>query len=295
MKITILSFMDFCGSGNKLYYALKPYHDVDIWVGEHHNPYGHPVENIYSLGKNRKLQRAINQSRVVILKGDFPQYVYEQAWKVQFNRPTIVMTTGSFARKREHGGIERFHLKHFRGIKTSSDTGLLYPEYSDTWTPLPIDCEKEPILWQPGNTLTHSPTDKNKKNTEFVFRVFEGVLKQMDVNIDLIENVSFAEAVERRKKSTIFFDQFKVGFYGNSALEAMQWGIPVACDLRPSHHLSGCPVVSMPLDVDLWVEETVRLLRSDMTELSKRTKDWCDTVHSYRAVAKVWNEILKSI
>jgi hypothetical protein len=295
MKITILCYMDFCGSGNKIYQALKPYHDVEVWAGEHHNPYGHPVDNIYTIHKNRQLQRRINNSKVVLLKGDFPQYIYEQLWKIKLTVPTIIMTTGSFARKKIHGGKEKFPMQHYRGLKTSSDTGLLYPEYSDRWTPLPINSEPEPILWQPGNTLTHSPTDQSKKNTEFVFRVFDGVMKQIDVNIDLIEGVSFAEAVKRRKKSTIFFDQFKVGFYGNSALEAMQWGIPVACYLRPSHHLSGCPVITMPLDVDLWVAETVRLLRSDMTELSKQTKEWCDRIHSYSAVAKMWDEILNTI
>jgi hypothetical protein len=124
-----------------------------------------------------------------------------------------------------------------------------------------------------------------------VFRLFDEVSSRRNVQIDLIEGVSFTEAVERRKKSTIFFDQFRVGFYGNSALEAMQWGIPVACYLRQSKHLKGCPIIDLPLSVTAWADEVCRLLDSDMTELSQRTKQWCDDIHSYEAVAKRFTEI----
>jgi len=295
MKITILSFMDFCGSGNKLYHALKPHHDVEIWVGRHNNAYGHPVKQTYNGHRQRKIQQRINESDVAILKGDFPVWVYEQEWKINFTCPTVTMPTGSFFRKREHGGKERFPISDFKGYRVSSDTGLLYPEFSDIWTPMPIDSMKEPILWEQGNILSHSPTDKAKKNTAFIFRVFDGVMKRRNVQIDLIEGVSFAEAVERRKKSTIFFDQFKVGFYGNSALEAMQWGIPTACYLRPSKHLEGCPIINLPLSVDKWTDAVCQILDSDMTELSRDTKEWCDKFHSFEAVAERWGNILRCL
>jgi predicted nucleotidyltransferase len=295
MKITILSFMDFCGSGNKLYHALKPHHDVEIWVGRHNNAYGHPVKQTYNGHRQRIIQQRINESDVAILKGDFPVWVYEQEWKINFTCPTVTMPTGSFFRKREHGGKGRFPISDFKGYRVSSDTGLLYPEFSDIWTPMPIDSMKEPILWKQGNILSHSPTDKAKKNTAFIFRVFDGVMKRRNVQIDLIEGVSFAEAVERRKKSTIFFDQFKVGFYGNSALEAMQWGIPTACYLRPSKHLEGCPIINLPLSVDKWTDAVCQILDSDMTELSRDTKEWCDKFHSFEAVAERWGNILRCL
>ena len=295
MKITILSYMDFCGSGNKLYRALKPHYDVEIWVGRHNNTFGHPVKQMYTGHKHRIIQQRIDESDVVILKGDFPRWVYEQSWKLKFRCPTFTMPTGTFFRKKEHGGIEQFRIPEYKGYKVSSDTGLLYPEFSDTWTPMPIDSMKEPMLWKQGNILSHSPTDQVKKNTEFIFRVFDGVMKTCNVEIDLIKGVPFAEAVERRKRSTIFFDQFKVGFYGNSALEAMQWGRPTACYLRPSPHLKDCPIINYPLDVNVWVKNICRLLDSDMTELSQKTKQWCDDYHSFEAVAKRWTEILKDI
>jgi len=295
MRITILSFMDFCGSGNKLYHALSPHYDVEIWVGRHNNAFGHPVKQVYTGYNHREIQRRINESDVVILKGDFPRWLYEREWRLKFSCPTFTMPTGTFFRKKEHGGIERFKINEYKGYKVSSDTGLLYPDFSDVWVPMPIDSIKEPNLWKPGNILSHSPTDQIKKNTQFIFRVFEGVMKRRTVEIDLIEGVSFKEAVERRKNSTIFFDQFKVGFYGNSALEAMQWGIPVACYLRPSHHLEGCPIINLPLNVDAWVDEVCRLLDSDMSELSRQTKDWCDRVHSFESVANRWTEIFKEL
>jgi hypothetical protein len=247
MKITILSFMDFCGSGFKMYEALKPYHDVEIFVGAHNNAYGHPVKGVVDRRDSMMIQKRCDQSDVIHLKGDFPHILYEQAWGIKFKKPTVVTPTGTFFRKREHGGVQKFQFGDYKGLRTSSDTGLLYDGFSDIWTPLPIDCKKEPILWKQGNVLSHSPTSQIKKNTEFVFRVFDEVSSRRNVTIDLIEGVSFPEAVERRKKSTIFFDQFRVGFYGNSALEAMQWGIPVACYLRPSKYLADCPIINLPL------------------------------------------------
>ena len=291
MRVTIVSFMDFCGSGHKLYEALRPHHDVEIFVGAHHNPFGHPTKNVVDARHCKQVQKRLDASRVIIIKGDFPHAVYEREWLVRFNRPTVIMVTGSFFRKKIHGGFERFPLAMYKGLRVSSDTGLLYPEYSDTWTPMPIDCEKEPITWKQSNILTHSPTDVNKKNSEFLFRVFDNISSRRSVVIDLIQNVSFAEAVERRKKSTIFFDQFKVGFYGNSALEAMQWGIPVACYLRPSPLLKDCPVLNFELSVHKYADEVCRVLDSDMSQLSRDTKAWCDRYHSYSAVAKKWGEV----
>jgi hypothetical protein len=284
--------MDFCGSGFRIYECLKPHHDVEIFVGAHHNPFGHPVKNVVATHKDKKrVQSRCDLSDVIHIKGDFPHFVFEREWGLKFRKPTVITPTGSFFRRKSHGGFEKFDTSFYRGFKTSSDTGLLYKDFSDIWTPLPINCKNEPNLFKQGNILSHSPTDQSKKNTEFVFRVFDEVSSRRNITIDLIEKVSFAEAVERRKKSTIFFDQFKVGFYGNSALEAMQWGIPVACYLLPSKHLAGCPVIDIPLVVNMWADEVCKILDSDMSELSRKTKQWCDDVHSYESVAKRLTEI----
>jgi len=291
MKITILSFMDFCGSGYKIYECLKPFHDIEIFTGRSQNPFRHKMGEFVTIKHRERIQSRCDASDVIHLKGDFPPIIYEQRWGIKFNRPIVITTTGSFFRKKSHGGFATYPTFLYKGLKTSSDTGLLYPEYSDIWTPLPINCKNEPNLFRQGNILTHSPSDKNKKNTSFVYKLFDEVSSRRNIEIDIIENVSFENALERRKKSTIFFDQFKVGFYGNSALEAMQWGIPVACYLLPSKHLAGCPIIDLPLVVDKWADEVCKILDSDMTELSKRTKQWCDDVHSYEAVAKRFTEI----
>jgi hypothetical protein len=43
------------------------------------------------------------------------------------------------------------------------------------------------------------------------------------------------------------------------------------------------------------VELIKETLEGDMGELSKKTKAWCDRMHSYQAVAKQWDELYKSI
>ena len=92
-----------------------------------------------------------------------------------------------------------------------------------------------------------------------------------------------------------------VGFYGNSALEAMQYGIPTATWLSPmaiaqaDGALRNCPVISSAKSVRGWTKMILKVLDSDLVALSKETKQWCDNVHSYKVIAKQWDEIYKSM
>ena len=121
--------------------------------------------------------------------------------------------------------------------------------------------------------------------------------KRVTFDLDLIEKVSFSEVVERRKRATLFADQFKVGFYGNSAVEAMQFGIPVVNWISPLAFKQGpkilekCPIVTTDKKVEDFARLFERVLTSDMQELSNKTKKWCDEFHSYQAVAKQMDKI----
>jgi hypothetical protein len=142
------------------------------------------------------------------------------------------------------------------------------------------------------------PTTRVRKGTDFILRVFDQI---PEGDIRLIEGVTFSEAVRLRKEATIFFDQFMVGFYGNSAIEAMQYGIPVSAWLSPASvsqangQLGNCPVLTTELQVDKWADMIRRTLDSDMTALSQRSKQWCDMIHGYLSIAKKWEQYYKQI
>jgi hypothetical protein len=186
---------------------------------------------------------------------------------------------------------------------TSFEPDLLYPEYGSIWTPHPIDSEDQPNLWEPRDIpiIAHSPSDRKSKDTDFLLKVLEKLKRFCKFELDMIEKVTFEEAVERRRNATIFCDQFKVGFYGNSAVEAMQFGIPTVCWISPLSIRQGpqelrlCPVQSAPKTVENFVALFKTLLTTDLEELSKRTKRWCDEVHGYKRIARQWDHLYKLI
>lgn len=307
MKITMLSKIDWTASGHRLHDAIKQHtdHDIEIWTGPYHNKLQHPNQTNIVKSRNRaKVQQRINDSDIIHLKGDWPPNNGYLGLKIT-HKPIIITTSGSFFRKKEHGGHGTFHSGQYMNatVKTSFETDLLYPEYSDIWTPHPIDSDNQSIEWKWSDPpiLMHTPTNRATKDTAFILKVFQHVKSMRKVEIILLEKLPFRKVVEMRKKATIFFDQFMVGFYGNSALEAMQYGIPTAAWLSPmataqaSGALKGCPVISSEKSVRGWTNMILKVLDNDLATLSQKSKQWCDNVHGYKAIAKQWDELYKSI
>ena len=305
--------IDHVGSGHKMCEAIKRHtdHDIEIWTGPYHNRLVHPNQtNIITPRTRTKVQERINKSDIIHLKGDWPAVIYETKsiyadfrLKIR-HKPIIHTVSGSLFRRKIHGGFERFPLSDYQcTLRTSFEPDLLYPEWSDLWTPHPIDSDDKLIEWRNSRfpVLMHTPTNRSMKHTRFILNVFDAVRANRKVNIVLLEKLPFSFVLQERKKATIFFDQFKVGFYGNAAIEAMQYGIPTAAfisDMARSQakgKLNGCPVITTVKSVREWARLIIKILDDDMNKLSLRTKKWCDQVHGYRSIAKQWDEIYKGI
>jgi len=299
MKITILSETDYAGSGFKLYEALKRSMDIRMFAEKYYNPFNHP-ELPHST--KRDIQRRVDQSDIVHLKGDFPPNDVYMGIKIA-HKPIIVSVSGSLFRKKKYWGFEKYNFSDYdkAKIKTAFTPDLLYPGFSNLWTPHPIDSKDKAIEWKRSAhpVLMHTPTSKEKKDTAFIQAVFSKISRRMRVETVVLEKVPFKRVLEERKEATIFFDQFKVGFYGNSAIEAMQYGIPVAAWISPmaieQGRLTNCPVISDVKSVDIWAKMIEQMIDGDLEGISVRTKEWCDKVHSYEAIAKLWKGIYESI
>lgn len=296
MKITMLSEIDYAGSGHKLCQAIKRHteHDIEIFTGKYYNPFGLPDNSKWD---REKVQERISSSDIIHLKGDFPPKNGKYMGFKISHKPVVITVSGSHFRKKEYGGYEKYSLSQYKdvNVRTAFTPDLLYEGF-DIWTPHPVDSSESKNIWNKQNLsrqlMLHIPSRKEIKGTDFNTKVFSR-LENYGMNCITRTNLSHKEAVELRKKCTIYFDQFHVGFYGNSAIEAMQFGIPVAAWIRNTDHpsLIGCPVITVDKDVDMWVNEILSILGGNMEILSKRTKDWCDAKHSYQAVAHQWNDI----
>ena len=177
----------------------------------------------------------------------------------------------------------------------------MYPEYGSDWIPHPIDSMEKPNIFVQRDIplLVHAPSNRATKHTAFILDVFKIIKRMRKVEIVILEGLPFDEVVRLKKASTIYFDQFRVGFYGNAAIETMQYGIPTAAWIsglsKIQGDLRGCPVITYEKNVTKWAYKICEILDSDMTKLSQRTKAWCDKVHSYEAVLKKCNGILKRL
>ena len=306
MKVVILSKTDCAGSGYKLYEALIRYTDVRarMFSFTSQNKFGHEQGIVVTKENKVLVQKRVNEADIIHLKGDWPHDGSYCGIDLG-NKPIVISVSGSLFRKRDYGGLGCYDMAEFNNcdVKTSLCLDLCYDDFSDIWIPHPIETQGVPVLWQYSEPplLTHSPTRRISKNTKFALNIFDRVAEEGIAETSLIEGVSFKEADVARRRSTIFFDQFKIGFYGNSAIEAMRYGIPVANWLSPELRWPEmdyyCPVLSRPRDVEQWVETLKEKLSNKhyMRMWSTATRKWCEEVHSYRAVANKLLNIYKQL
>ena len=301
----MLTVSDWAGSGFKTCQAINQYSDHNIQlIALKGNIHGHPRENLITKTNKKYLCNIVNKADIIHLKGDWPpgkKYIDFDISK----KPIVVSTSGGFFRKKIYGGRERYKCSQYKcNLKTSYTPDLLYPEYSDIWTPHPIDSMgKENIWkWQDVPLLIHSPSDRKAKDTDFLLQVIKKLRGKINIEFEIIEKVTFREAVELRKRATLFLDEFKQGFYANSAIESMQYGIPQAAWISPlsikqaKGQLDNCPVLTTNKNVDNWVNILTNALNPlHMELLSKQTKEWCDKIHSYQSIARLWDKLYKTI
>lgn len=83
-------------------------------------------------------------------------------------------------------------------------------------------------VYQPSDRvrIAHAPTNRAFKSTLNFIDAVQNLEKRHDIEVDLIEKVSWEECLERKARADILFDELTHG-YGANALEAWSMGIPV--------------------------------------------------------------------
>ncbi len=81
--------------------------------------------------------------------------------------------------------------------------------------------------------ISHAPSDRGVKGTEFLVTAVQQLkINGYAVELEILENLSHAEVLERISDCDIFVDQLHHGWYGGVAVEAMALGKPVICFIR---------------------------------------------------------------
>lgn len=134
--------------------------------------------------------------------------------------------------------------------------------------------------------VAHAPTNREFKSTEVILEALSG----LDVDVDVIEGVPWAECLRRKAQADIFVDELTSG-YGLNAIECWAMGIPVISGLTDPRSRAAMltefgelPFVdATPATLVEIVEQLVRSpeLRAEHGE---RGRLHAERIHSERAV-----------
>ena len=299
MKITMLSIFDAAASGLRLCEAINENtgHEIKLFQWKT-GPFGHPHSEIVREKNYRSIQREIDRSDVIHIKGDRPWKAIYPGLKHYMNlkishKPIVLTLSGTLTRDVRFGGYGQCSRDSYPVDLITAHEPDLKHEWVDILTYYPI--RRAETTWRRGHepTLLHVPSNRITKNTEFVLGIVDKLKK--NVNFELLENVNYKDVLEAKKRATIYFDQFVIGWYGNSGVEAMNYGVPVVSWISDfSRKFINPPIISST-GAKQYAEIIDRVLDNDLSELSKTTKEYCDKNHSYESVAKQWNSIYEQL
>jgi glycosyltransferase involved in cell wall biosynthesis len=174
------------------------------------------------------------------------------------------------------------------------------------------------VLWYPGNTalephwprtegtikVAHASNHRLVKGTEELIAAVERLrVSGLDIQLDVIERVPNAEAIERFARADIVVDQLYEG-YALAAVEAMTLGKVVISALeneatytpfRQHSYLDRCPIVSADTST---IEQVLRTLverRAGWPQIGRQTRAYVEAFHSPEASARLFTAIYETI
>jgi len=149
----------------------------------------------------------------------------------------------------------------------------------------PFFCDEMPVRNKISDgkiRIGHSPTKRSTKGTDIIVAILEKICKKFPhVEIIVIENLPYREALREKSKLDIFIDQLGELGYGISGLEAMAMGIPVATEIMPDFDsfLGEHPFIK--IDAKTLEMEIIKFLENPdlRIEFGERGLNWLKKYH----------------
>lgn len=333
MKIVILTSLNFAPPAWQLAQALRRKGHTVTVIKDHNGERGecdivlselvkensHEPVSIHTVIRNKSFrnsnaqqanipaQKIMNDADVIIVKDDNPPYLKWNLLVIPENKILISWVGGARFRNQTSKHMDEF--KKHTHLRCAITPDLNLPEYDGYYMQACIDSRKQKNTWKQKEVplILHTPSNRTVKGTDKIFIPAMKILKEKGYKFKykILEGVSREECIEAKKNATIFFDQAVVGFYGMSALEAMQFGIPTVCYVSSDAMVQSdkkittrkCPVRMTGNTTESVVKTFEKLLTipEKLSDISKRTKTFTDKFHSYEAVAEEWKNIFNNI
>ncbi len=145
---------------------------------------------------------------------------------------------------------------------------------------------------EPGSPLrvAHAPNHRHFKGTDDLIKAVESLRgRGVDVELDLIENLTNDEALARYRAADVVFDQCLIGFHGYFALEAMALGKPVLCFIRDRADLLApdeCPIINVRPETIAEMLEPLANDRRQLESLGQAGRAYIERYYSVGAFAE---------
>lgn len=156
----------------------------------------------------------------------------------------------------------------------------------------------DPAVTRP--LIVHAPTAPISKGTPAVLKAIEKLKTMYDFEFRLIHGMSRNEALQVMQRADIFLDQFVLGDHGMAALEAMAFGKPVVCYIKPSmidKYPPDLPIINATQDNLADVLEPLLRDGELRHEIGKRSRVYVEKYHdaiklAYRLV-DIYQEVIE--
>jgi glycosyltransferase involved in cell wall biosynthesis len=159
---------------------------------------------------------------------------------------------------------------------------------------LPIDTARfSPKCVNAGQTVKICHAARNVyKGTESVIRAFQELRKEFDIQLVLLQNVPYEEALTLKSECDIFVDQLtnEGGWgYGMSAVEALAMGMPVVTNIpeKMAARLVEPPFVQATPDSLTQVLSSLIRNKEQREEVGRRGRQWVAEWHDIKRVGDV--------
>lgn len=291
LRVTMLAEEDFCGSGYNIVKQIRlfdPLIDIEQIVLQYPT-LGHiSGATVEDIGANT-VQHRISSSDIIHFKGDFAYNGNFANFKLPEKAKRIYSVGGSFFRR--HGNELISHPKHELSEYHADLLTALTPDlvYNEDWHFVPHAWNTFAYSWKRDNIfrIMHIPSDPEKKNTRLVNDAVNIVLKKRkDVSYLAINNLTPADSIRQKREAHLYLDQFLCDAYGNSAIEAMGFGVPIVTWAGDYYHDN---VIQSPamLTPEALAATILNLLDWDKLEqLSLKTFEYVQKMHG--SVGKFW-------
>jgi hypothetical protein len=172
------------------------------------------------------------------------------------------------------------------------DEGVYVPKIVDT-----DSIRVGPVADRPRAVIAHAPSRRSTKGTDIVLAALDTLREEgLPFDVDLIEGVSNAEALERMGRADIVVEKLLGGDAGVTSLEAMALGRVAVARIRDQvrEQHPAMPVVSATPETFL---EVMRGLLTDperRARLGREGREYVEREHSPAVVGRILEELYRS-